>query len=1240
MKFSWFLVSVALIFFSTRAYSQATVVSDFATNADGWTSTQSLGTAVNYTTTGGNPNGYISAQTPGSIVLGAGTLWIPYFLEAPAKFEGNKSAYYGGGISLDLSQTTTGTPTQYAAVVLTTAAGVSLWFYPNTLFQPPAFGSWTTFTVPLSATGEWKTTNSPTGTAASATELQNVLANLFQLQVQGLYRNANVVTRFDNITMRPPITITTQPTSSTVCDGVTATFTALGTNNPNITYQWQLYNPFSGAVTNLTNTGGYSGTTTGTLSVNTTGNFGAGYYRARISGTGVSDVYTTAVTLTINPLPAAPTTTGDANCGPFAPKLSATGGTLYRWYTVATGGTAIAGATGNSYSPGTITTTTNFWVATDNGTCQSTRTIVTATVNTIPTAPTTTGNSRCGTGTVTLNASGGSAGQYRWYTVATGGTAISGQTAATYTTPSIAVTTDYWVAINNGPCESARRMVTATVNTIPAAPTTTGAPRCGAGTVTLTAAGGSAGQYRWYTVATGGTAIPGQTAATYTTPSLTTSTDYWVAINNGSCEGARTMVTATINTVPTAPTTTGASRCGPGTVTLTASGGAAGQYRWYTVATGGIAISGEVNATYVPSITGTTNYYAAINNGLCESTRTLVVATMNTIPAAPTTTGASRCGTGNVTLTASGGAAGQYRWYTVPTGGVAISGETNSTYVVSIASTTTFYVSINNGSCEGARSSVVATWNSVPTAPTATGGSHCGPGTVTLTAAGGAAGQYRWYTVATGGTAISGQVNATLTTGNLTTSANFFVSINNGTCESNRTLVVATINNLPPAPGVFGAAGCDPSSVTLTASGGASGLYRWYTVPTGGTAIAGEVNSTYTTPTLSATTSYYVSINNGTCEGGRSTVVATINSLPPPPTTTDGNACAPGVATLSASGAGAGQYRWYTVPTGGTAISGVSGPTFDTPSLTSNTTYYVSIYNGCEGSRASVTANLIQPPSSPTVNVTGESVSCVPKSFNVTASGGADGEYRWYTQATGGIPDVNISASFTTPLLSATTTFYAALKKSICESVRVPVTLTIGGQQCANNSAPVIKSSQETTAIGGEVVFDLADLISDADNNLDLSTLTVVTQPQSGATATFDDKSNTLVINYKDAPLFTGIDEITIKVCDAFGACSEQTLKIDVTASITIYNALSPNKDGKNDVFFIDHIDVLESTRNNHVMIFNRWGDLVWEGRNYNNTTVVFTGISKNNAELPSGTYYYKIKFDKNTETGYLELKR
>ncbi|MGC3979511.1 MAG: hypothetical protein QM751_15595 [Paludibacteraceae bacterium] len=76
----------------------------------------------------------------------------------------------------------------------------------------------------------------------------------------------------------------------------------------------------------------------------------------------------------------------------------------------------------------------------------------------------------------------------------------------------------------------------------------TGASRCGNGTVILSAAGATGNQtYRWYSTASGGT--PLGTGSTFTTPSISSSTDYYVSFYNPDtgCETGRTKVTATIS---------------------------------------------------------------------------------------------------------------------------------------------------------------------------------------------------------------------------------------------------------------------------------------------------------------------------------------------------------------------------------------------------------------------------------------------------------------------------------------------------------------------------------------------------------------------------------------------------------------------------------------------------------------------------------------------------------------------
>lgn len=88
----------------------------------------------------------------------------------------------------------------------------------------------------------------------------------------------------------------------------------------------------------------------------------------------------------------------------------------------------------------------------------------------------------------------------------------------------------------------------------------------------------------------------------------------------------------------------------------------------------------------------------------------------------------------------------------------------------------------------------------------------------------------------------------------------------------------ATMNvtSIPSPPTVSDNTGCPSETIILSASGSSDGSYRWYDVAHGGTALNGEVNATFTTSALTATTSYYVSIINETCESNRTEIVATI----------------------------------------------------------------------------------------------------------------------------------------------------------------------------------------------------------------------------------------------------------------------------------------------------------------------------------------------------------------------------
>ncbi len=99
---------------------------------------------------------------------------------------------------------------------------------------------------------------------------------------------------------------------------------------------------------------------------------------------------------------------------------------------------------------------------------------------------------------------------------------------------------------------------------------------------------------------------------------------------------------------------------------------------------------------------------------------------------------------------------------------------------------------------------------------------------------------------------------------------------------------------------------------------------------------------------------------------------------------------------------------------------------------------------------------------------------------------------------------------------------------------------------------------------------------------------------------------------------------------------------------IEVFNAVSPNNDGNNDVFYIRG---LECYPDNSVEIFNRWGVMVFERDQYNNTDRAFKGVSEGRVtvnqseELPDGTYYYVFKYkdfagNAHQKAGYLYINR
>ena len=687
-------------------------------------------------------------------------------------------------------------------------------------------------------------------------------------------------------------------------------------------------------------------------------------------------------------------------------------------------------------TPGTYTVT--LVAANFNGT--DTKTVTSfITVTAFPTVTSTIPASRCDAGTVTLNATA-SAGTLSWYANPMGGTALG--TGTSFTTPSITANTTYYVEAVTASCSSSRTAVIATVNTTPSLLTTTPASRCGAGPVTLNATS-SAGNTIWYANSTGGTALA--TANNFLTPSISSTTTYYVEATTGSCTSPRTALIATINVTPTITATTPASRCDAGTLTLTAVA-SSGTLNWYASQTGGTSLA--TGTSFVtPSLSTTTTYYVDASIATCITTRVAVTATVNATPSV-TGTANSRCDAGTVVLSAST-TTGTLSWYANASGGTAI-GTGTSFATPSISLTTTYYVEAVNATCISTRIPVIATVNSSPTITATTPATICGGDTFTISAVT-SAGNLAWYNVPTAG--IVQGTGTSFSLSNWAGTTTFYVQATDGSCQSARVPVIVTVIQRPFNTTLAPASRCGTGSVTLAATY-TIGAANWYDAPSGGNLVF--TGNNFVTPSLLATTTYYVEGVNGTCVSTiRTAITATVNAIPTIISTTPASRCGAGIIALNAASS-IGSLVWYNVSTSGTALA--TGTSFS-PNISATTTFYVEATNGtCTSTRTVVIATI---DTAQTITSTTPNSRCDAGTITLSAAA-TGGTLNWYATATGGT-SLATGSNFTTPSISTSTTYYVEVTNGTCTSVRIAITASI-----TPVSAPTGNASQQFCA--GETV--------------------------------------------------------------------------------------------------------------------------------------------------------------------------
>ncbi len=436
------------------------------------------------------------------------------------------------------------------------------------------------------------------------------------------------------------------------------------------------------------------------------------------------------------------------------------------------------------------------------------------------------------TATFTVVATGSAPLSYQWKK---NGTAISGATSLSYTTPPTTSAdngSQFTVVVTNSAGYLTSSAATLTVSAAPVAPSITTEPVSQTVTggqtamFTVVASGTAPLSYQWKK---NGAAISGATSSSYTTPATTSAdngSQFTVEVSNTAGNVTSHAATLTVNAAAVAPsiTTEPASQTvtvgQTATFTVVATGTAPLSYQWKK---NGTTISGAMSSSYTtPATTSADNgsqFTVVVSNIASSVTSSAATLTVNAAAVAPsiTTQPASQTVTAGQTATftvvATGTAPLSYRWMK---GGTTISGATSSSYTTPATTSadngSQFTVEVSNTAGHATSSAatltvsaaaVVPSITTEPASQTVTAGQTA---TFSVVATGTPTLSYRWMK---GGTTILGATSSSYTTPATTSADNgsqFTVVVSNiaGSATSNpATLTVNSTAAMPQFGHVF-----------------------------------------------------------------------------------------------------------------------------------------------------------------------------------------------------------------------------------------------------------------------------------------------------------------------------------------------------------------------------------------------------------------------------------------------------
>ena len=461
----------------------------------------------------------------------------------------------------------------------------------------------------------------------------------------------------------------------------------------------------------------------------------AGVYSVTVtSANGCSATTSTTVSEDVGVPRASLTHSGLITCSIRSVVLTANGGSTYRFSTGATqmgGGNTATVSSAGVYSVTAISA---------NGCTATASTTVGGDVSVPPVTLSNNGPITCSMTSVTLTASGGST-----YHFSSGASQIDNGRTATVSSAGVYSVTVFGA---NGCSATASTTVGGDVNVPTASLTNNGPISCSMPSVTLSASGGSAYQF-----SSGASQIDNGPTATVSTAGVYSVT---VTSANGCSAIASTTVEGEVSVPVASLTNNGPITCSIPSVTLSASEGNTREPLTYRFSAGATQIDNGPTATV--STAGVYSVTVTSANGCSAIASTTVVGEVSVPVASLTNNGPLTCSMPSVTLSASGGSAGEMFSYRFSAGASQI--DNGPTATVSLAGVYSVTVTSANG-CSATASTTVEGNVSVPVAGlTNNGPLTCSMPSVTLSASGGGSS----YQFSSGASQIGNGPTATVST--------------------------------------------------------------------------------------------------------------------------------------------------------------------------------------------------------------------------------------------------------------------------------------------------------------------------------------------------------------------------------------------------------------------------------------------------------------------------------------------